>query len=280
VIPWIYPFFIDVDNFYVMNKKINTFAASEWRPDNMIGHKIIELDSIDSTNSYAIRLLLKEQVEEGTVIWAREQLAGRGQNENRWDSDPGKNLTFTTILFPRFLDPSRQFLLNKMVSLGILDFVREFAREARIKWPNDIYIGDRKVSGILIENKIVGPLMEASFVGIGININQTRWAEDVPNPVSLIELLRHEMILREALQRVCGHLELRRSLLVAEEYALLDEDYGSCLFGLGKWMEFRIGINIFEGMITGVDDFGRLHMIDREQKPHTYLHKEIEYIIP
>jgi BirA family biotin operon repressor/biotin-[acetyl-CoA-carboxylase] ligase len=127
-------------------------------------NRIIELDSIDSTNSFAERLIKEKEVQEGIIIWAHEQTAGKGQGENVWLSEPGKNLTLSMILYPRFLPVDRQFLLNKAISLGVIDFVHTLLppESVKIKWPNDICQNYSKLGGILISNIITGNYFSTS----------------------------------------------------------------------------------------------------------------------
>src|ERR1035437_922779 len=115
---------------------------------------LIKPMSVDSTNNYASKLLNNHKVEEGTVIWAEEQTRGKGQEENQWESEKGKNLTFSLGLFPRFLKIEELFYLSKSISLGVAGFLGKYIDRVSIKWPNDIYAGDRKITGILIENCI------------------------------------------------------------------------------------------------------------------------------
>ncbi len=266
----------------------------------MIGSPIFELERVDSTNEYASTLLTKTKLAEGTVIWAHEQFAGKGQNNNKWESEPGKNLTFTIILKPHFLSPTRQFLLNKAISLGVLDFIHthlffsdsdmpagsvarhhtEFWNHLlQIKWPNDIYIDSHKIAGILIENQIRGNLIDTSVAGIGVNINQTEYGKGIPNPVSLVQLLRREMELKEAMQSICQSLESRYHLLREGKIPQLDIAYNQNLLGFDQWRAFMKDGNKLEGKICGVDEIGRLMIQLRDETVQTYNHKEIEYIL-
>ncbi|MEI7500346.1 MAG: biotin--[acetyl-CoA-carboxylase] ligase [Bacteroidota bacterium] len=260
----------------------------------MIGKTIFELDRVGSTNDYANQVLSKGELDEGTVIWAHEQFAGRGQQNHKWVSKAGKNLTFTVILKPIFLAPDQQFLLNKAVSLGVLDFIRNSLymntfplsnpggsipfHAANIKWPNDIYLGSQKIGGILIEHKIMGSSLESSLAGIGVNINQTRFSSKIPNPVSLIHVLRNEMALKEALLSVCKCLDLRYITLVHDGHESLDQDYNKSLLGFDQWSNFkRDGVSL-EGKIGGVDNLGRLLVETRSGEMLSFNHGEIEQV--
>ena len=254
----------------------------------MIGKTILELDRVDSTNGYANRLFSGEGLEEGVVVWAHEQYAGRGQQFHQWISEPGRNLTFTVVLKPGFLQPDQQFLLNKAVSLGILDFIRNSLAdsaipistpEVTIKWPNDIYIGNKKVGGILIEHKIMGLSIESTLAGIGININQTSFPSELPNPVSLFQILGAEINLKKALADICKHLDARYRTLRTKGGDLLDRDYRGALLGFGQWRNFTCNGEILEGKIGGVDDLGRLLMETRTGKVLYFNHGEVEYLL-
>jgi len=249
----------------------------------MIGKSILELSRVDSTNGYANQLLNQGELDEGTVIWAHEQFAGRGQHDNHWISEAGKNLTFTVVIKPLFLAPDQQFLLNKAVALGVVDFVRNSlgvnsSPGISIKWPNDIYIHDKKAGGILIEHKIMGSVLVTSLAGIGININQTEFASHLPNPVSLIHLLREEMELREALLVLCGFIDQRYVTLRNSGSTNLDLDYHHCLLGFEQWRYFSCSGDRMEGKITGVDNIGRLLVESRTGEVLHFNHKEIEYV--
>ena len=253
----------------------------------MIGNRIIELDTVDSTNNYANRIFGSGAFEDGVVINARQQLAGRGQQDHGWTGEAGKNLTLTVCLRPRFLAPDRQFQLNKAIALGVLDFIRSYMLPAHlishagthIKWPNDIYLGYSKIGGILIENKIMGPILESSIAGIGVNINQTTFPPDIPNPVSLVQLLGHETDLKDALFCLCRFLDRRYSELRKGEPGKPDPEFDENLMGFDQWRNFMIDGLQTEGRIRGVDSFGRLliEFLTGEIRP--FSHREVEYIL-
>ncbi len=259
----------------------------------MIGNTIIELRKTASTNQYAAALLDQGHPEEGTVIRAHEQYAGRGQGSHTWSSDPGKNLTFSLILFPTFLPAGRQFMLNKAISLGILDFAyealylqpenkkagRKRQVSIQIKWPNDLYLDSRKAGGVLMEHRIQGAHLAASVIGIGLNINQVEFSEDIPNPVSLKSLTGQDYNLTDALRSVCRAIELRYLILKSTGGTGLDEEYRRHLLGFGQWMEFSRKEGPMEGKVTGVDDLGRLLVEGSDGVTVAYKHQEIFFRI-
>ena len=254
----------------------------------MIGNKIIELNRVDSTNTYANLIIAENDFDDGVVIWTQEQFAGRGQHDHHWTSEAGKNLTCTVCLKPDFLAPDRQFQLNKAISLGVLDFIRHFLNHpslgfpavvCSIKWPNDIYVGDQKIGGILIEHKIMGSILTTSIAGIGVNVNQTRFAPDIPNPVSLIHILRHEILLKDALQSLCGYLDTRYVQLKQSDRKNLDLEFDQHLLGFNQWRKFsKDGVQM-EGKINGVDNYGRLKIETPNNEILFFSHKEIEYVL-
>lgn len=151
--------------------------------------EIIELDTVQSTSAYLSNIA--DTANHGTVVTAREQTAGRGQRGNSWEAEPGKNITLSLLIKPEGLHPSKQFVISQAVSIAIVTMLDRFipTEEVSIKWPNDIYVGDRKICGILIESTITGTIVNRCIVGIGLNVNQEHFVSDAPNPVSLRQLL-------------------------------------------------------------------------------------------
>ena len=171
---------------------------------------IIWRDTCPSTNSDPA--VLDPEAPHGLVVAAREQTAGRGQRGNTWESGPGLNLSFSIVLRPAGIHPARQFCISEAVALAVAETVEEeLCRNGvddpvYVKWPNDIYVGDRKICGILIENTITGTHIDKSIVGIGLNVNQREFLSDAPNPVSLIQLTARETPLDSLLDRLTARL--------------------------------------------------------------------------
>jgi BirA family transcriptional regulator, biotin operon repressor / biotin---[acetyl-CoA-carboxylase] ligase len=249
----------------------------------MTGFKqtIIELDKVNSTNDYASSLLKTREIPEGTVIWAMEQYEGKGLGANTWESEPGKNLTFSMILHPAFLLPENQFCLNEAVSMGVLDFTRSLipAEKNSLKWPNDIYSGNRKLGGILINNIISGTRFETSIVGIGLNINQTEFPANIPNPISVKQILRKETDLTAALNGICMHIKQRYSQLQDDDPAGLHKEYCKNLLGFESWRMYKAGDQEIEGKITGVDGSGRLSVEFKDGHVREFDHQQIEFLL-
>jgi BirA family transcriptional regulator, biotin operon repressor / biotin---[acetyl-CoA-carboxylase] ligase len=242
--------------------------------------RIIEMDCVDSTNNYATSALKDPISAEGKIIWSHEQTDGKGQGENKWISEPGKNLTISMILYPRFLPVESQFLLNKSVSLAVLDFVHTLlpAGAFKIKWPNDIYSGNLKLGGILIHNTISGSFFDASIIGIGVNINQTRFDPALPNPVSIRQLQSVDTDIGFALRVLIGKLDQRYDQLKKGYYSLLDVEYRKHLLGIDEERNFTDGIVSFNGFIRDVDIFGHLIIETTDNRKLIFSHKEIDML--
>jgi len=244
--------------------------------------RIIRLQSIHSTNDYLTEKLRNKIItSEGTVVVAMEQTLGKGMDKNTWESEPGKNLTFSFLLKPDFLRADQQFMLNKAVSLGVCDFVRTYINNqiVTIKWPNDIYIQDKKIAGILISNTIEGNELSHAVVGIGININQQQFPHTVHNPVSLSIALRRELDLEELLTDLLFWLENRYEQLIKNDWTIISENYLDSLYRMNEQhLYFYNGERILAS-ITGISDYGQLQLITSNQEKLECDFKEIKFII-
>lgn len=219
----------------------------------------------------------------GAVISARRQSAGRGQRGNTWEAEPYANLTFSMLLRPSVIEASRQFEMSMIVSLAVCAALEKASGERfMVKWPNDIYAGDKKVCGILIENSLAGRRIGHSVVGIGINVNQRRFVSDAPNPVSLINLTGRSYDLESLLVSVCDAI-----LIALDTYesspdpVVLTAAYRSRLWrgeGFHYWHD--VGRDeIFEAEIADVAASGILTLKDREGACRSYAFKEVSAVL-
>ena len=231
---------------------------------------------LPSTNDEAV----KPCYGEGDIIVAERQTAGRGQRGHRWESAEQQNLTFTLVLEPTFLEPARQFLLSEAVALGVRDMLSEYGITARIKWTNDIYVGDRKIAGILIEHKLQGAAIARTIAGIGLNVNQMAFSADLPNPISMRQVRHFEFDREEVLACLGSHLMARYEQLRGGDVESLQEDYHENLFRLGalNWFALPDGRR-FRGTIRGVEPSGALRVEDEKRVECSYLFKEIEFLL-
>jgi BirA family biotin operon repressor/biotin-[acetyl-CoA-carboxylase] ligase len=236
-------------------------------------------DETDSTNNYANRLIMTESSEEGTAVLTYFQSSGRGQQGNSWESEPSKNLLLSIILRPVFISAENQFILSKTISLGIVDFLSEETENVTIKWPNDIYKGNQKIAGILIENAIMASNIVTSVAGIGLNINQMIFTSDAPNPVSLKMITGVNYPLSEIAEKVYERVMNRYEMLKMGGRKKIEHDYLSNLYRFGEWHWYKSGNKVLEGRICGIGEFGRLLIAKRSGQINSYNFKEVEYII-
>ncbi len=244
----------------------------------VIGSKKIFIERLSSTNSHAAWLLRKGKVQEGTVICAGYQTAGRGQGNNRWESETGKNLLFSIVLYPVTIRAEKQFSISRMISLGIRDFLLAFSKDVFVKWPNDIYVRNDKIAGILIENAIIKSEIEHTIAGIGININQTKFPGDIPNPASLKTVTGRDHDIEKCLDDILACLDKRYRQLGYDKKNALDKEYLTALYRYDQWTEFQDSRGIFEGRIIAVTDSGRLQIEDRRSRTYEYEHGEVNFL--
>lgn len=236
-----------------------------------------EIPEVDSTNLYVERIIGNKSVPEGSVVYTFNQTAGIGQGENKWESEPYKNLIATIILNPIFLDPASQFYLTMVVSLATCDTIDYFLETANtlIKWPNDIFCRHHKVAGILIKNFISGPRISSTIAGIGLNINQTVF-KNAPNAISLKILSGKEYDVKTVLTK--WHT------FVSQYYYQLKHDkdtlrnlYLSKLYLKDIYADFLIHNVKIQASILGIDQHGQLELTDSSGKIYTCGLKEIVF---
>lgn len=233
-------------------------------PNSLFIGKVAKfLKNVDSTNSHAKLLLSKSNPIEGTVIYAANQQAGRGQIGSSWQSEPDKNLLLSIILYPKFLSASAQFMLNKVVCLAATDVLCGMGldrQQVKIKWPNDIYVGNRKIGGILIENQLKGNNLHHSVVGLGLNINQFEFDRSLPNPTSVYLQIGETKSITSALNRYCESLEPYYLQLKAANYRSINRFYLERLLGFQAWRNFHLVAENqqIRAKIMGVNDYGQL----------------------
>lgn len=234
----------------------NTFSGL------FVGQNVVRLARIDSTNNFLkSQLSNSTPVHEGTVILAEEQLAGRGQQNNVWHSHPGKNLTFSILLKPSFLNIGQQFLLNKAISIAINEVLETIiGKEAKIKWPNDLYVSDKKVGGILIENILQGDKWKYAIIGIGLNVNQASFPPGLTNATSLIKILHTDYDLEILLSQICNNIEAWYLKLKFSKINDIEQTYISKLYRLNKETNYRSKDEILKGSLVNVNQLGQLEL--------------------
>ena len=241
----------------------------------------IKVSQTASTNTYLSRLAAT--MPGGTVIYTPSQTAGRGQKGNSWESEDGKNLTFSHLLKRPPVKARDQFYLSEAAALAVVEALTAEAGDGfSVKWPNDVYWHDQKACGMLIENSLDGSDIATSIVGIGINVNQERFLSDAPNPVSLINITGHEHDLMALLGRVCSRIErFVDSLSDEDARKSLHQQYMAALYRNDGQMhpyEDAEG-NRFMASVAGIAPDGTLTLRHDDGTTHDYLFKQVKHII-
>jgi BirA family biotin operon repressor/biotin-[acetyl-CoA-carboxylase] ligase len=216
---------------------------------------------------------------DGDVIVARYQTAGRGQRGRTWSSRAGENLMFSVVLDTSFLRVTEQFLLLQTVALALTDIFSDYGLDARIKWTNDIYVGDCKITGVLIDHSSAGERLVRSGVGIGINVNQTTFEEWLPNPTSMAREVGHTLDTGEVLERFYTRLTGRLGQLKRGERERISRDYHSRIYRLDTPARYALPDGTeFRGTIRGVQPSGEL-ILDDGTTLRNFLYREVSFII-
>ncbi|MCF6360661.1 MAG: biotin--[acetyl-CoA-carboxylase] ligase [Cyclobacteriaceae bacterium] len=232
------------------------------------------LPSCHSTNEAATDLLTNG-LEEGTLVITDNQTNGKGQRGNFWEAEPFKNLTFSLILKPSFLPIQNQFKLTQIISTGIASAVQSFvSKTVKIKWPNDIYVGNKKVGGILIQNNVKGNRIDYSVIGIGLNVNQAGFT--TPNAISLMNMLGESLDLNKVLEELTSSIFAQYSLLKKGETKHIEDEYHQLLYQLKEFKNYEAKER-FVGKIIGVDPLGRL-LIETGTSVKCFQNQEVKFL--
>jgi BirA family biotin operon repressor/biotin-[acetyl-CoA-carboxylase] ligase len=244
-----------------------------------IGKVLLHFDSLPSTNAYAQEIVSKSRPSEGTVVLTDHQTEGRGQIGSIWQSKPGQNLTFSIILYPKFLPVQRQFALSQAISLAIRDFLaQKTTKTVSVKWPNDIYIGTKKVCGILIQNTLSGKKIQSSIIGIGLNINQDQFADSFGNASSLHLETGIQFDLQGSLSGLIRSIESYYFQLKSGQLPKIQASYLQHLYLFQQPATFRKpGAQPFKAKIVDINPLGQLGL-ESQGKRLFYNIKEIQLI--
>ena len=234
----------------------------------------IHIAETDSTN----RWLRTEggTLSDAKVVVADYQTAGRGQGTNTWESERGMNLTCSIGLCPEGVKASRQFLLSMAISVALTRTLQALPCSISIKWPNDIYAGDRKICGILIENTLQGDRIKDCIIGIGLNVNQRVFVSDAPNPTSMALESGHDFDREVVLKALLGHFG---QLLTNWDEELIRATYRQLLYRREGVFPYRDGEGCFRASLAGVEDDGHLLLQDTEGRQRRYAFKEVTFVI-
>jgi BirA family biotin operon repressor/biotin-[acetyl-CoA-carboxylase] ligase len=244
----------------------------------IIGSNLLFFENLPSTNTYTADLLKKGSLQEGTIVFTNYQSAGRGYSKNRWENEDGKNLLISIVLIPSFINPEDQFQISMTISLGICDFLMRYIHDCSIKWPNDIYVNNDKIAGIIIESSVSGNQIESTVAGIGLNINQEKFISNAPNPVSLTLLTGRSYDLISCINQLATDIDKRYKQLIAGNSEEIKKEYVSKLYRLNEWCEFRDNKEIYTGRVLTIGEYGRIKIEKQNGEINSYSFKEIEFI--
>ncbi len=236
------------------------------------------LDTVDSTNNYAMAKVHAGMAKHGNAYYAALQTAGKGQRGKVWESAVNQNITLSIVLQTQAINASQQFYLSVAVALGAYDFFSKYARaQTTIKWPNDIYWCDRKAGGILIENIFHGNKWRYAVAGIGININQSSFSPQLKNPVSLSQVTGDVYDAVQLARELHVHVLERFTALEQKQYKGFLEEYNCLLYGAGKNIKLKKGAVVFDTKIVKVNEAGQLVTMDTTE--HRFDFGEIEWVL-
>ncbi len=234
------------------------------------------LDSVDSTNNYAMDMVHAGMAKHGKLWFTPYQTAGKGQRGKNWTSAAGKNIAMSLVLEPERLQITSQFHLSAAVAISCFDFFSSRAGdETKIKWPNDLYWRDRKAGGVLIENVLQGKSWKWAVVGIGININQTEFDGGLLNPVSLKQITGKNFDIVSLAKELHNLLMKNLAALKANDEVI--ERYNEYLYKRNQLVNLKREEQVFETMIKGVSDAGRLITVDAVEREFDF--GEVEWVI-
>jgi BirA family biotin operon repressor/biotin-[acetyl-CoA-carboxylase] ligase len=235
---------------------------------------------VDSTNNYAMAQATEGRASHGTLFFAYDQWAGKGQRGRSWTSTPGENIVLSAVLEPLALQPAQAFSLSVCVALACHDLFSRYAgpESTSIKWPNDLYWNDRKAGGILIENHFQGDRWPLAIVGMGININQVDFAPTARNPVSLRQITGRSFQAAELARELGTCLDLRYSALVEKDAATQLTEYNSKLYRHKQTIRLKKDNAVFETVVQGVSARGQL--LTRDVMDREFSFGEVEWVIP
>jgi BirA family biotin operon repressor/biotin-[acetyl-CoA-carboxylase] ligase len=241
--------------------------------------QIIQPEKISSTSSYLKELLKRQKLPECSVVITSNQTEGRGQPGNKWDSQPGKNLTFSIVLYPEMINASSQFIISQTIVVALTEVLCTFAEPFFIKWPNDIYFEDRKLGGILIENSLQGLVIEQCVAGIGLNINQENFPRELPNPISIKNITGKNSDLHLLFQSLYQSLIDYYNVLTENKTDVIIEKYMKRLYRSHGMHSYRDSGGLFNAEISGISPTGHLFLKRENGKISKYAFKEVEFIL-
>lgn len=241
--------------------------------------QIIEFEEIDSTNLYLKNRLLNDSVDEFTVVTANFQTKGRGQMGNTWNANRGDNLLFSILIYPHMVLANKQFVISQIIALAVSNVLSSIVDNIKVKWPNDIYWNNKKIAGILIENNLRGTSVDSSVIGVGININQKMFAEDLINPVSLSIITGKKHEKEEILDKILIEFGCLYNELKTNNGINIKSKYLANLYRAQGYHWYKDAKGNFEAKIKDVQPTGHLVLsVQGDVEDRVYAFKEVQFI--
>jgi BirA family biotin operon repressor/biotin-[acetyl-CoA-carboxylase] ligase len=242
-------------------------------------HSFIFDEQVGSTNARAAELLQTQKLPEGTVVYTNAQTAGVGLGENKWLSEPGKNITASVVLYPDFLPAEEQFKLTMVISVSVCNMLESLDSifKPQIKWPNDIYLNHRKVAGMLIKNNISGNTIAQTIAGLGLNVNQTKFDSRAPLAVSLAMISGKGYKIFDLLTKWHTALDHTYHLLKSGKEDGLEQAYLERFYRLNQWANFTIHGESLRARITGIGEYGMLQLTGEDERKFSCGLKEVVF---
>lgn len=247
--------------------------------DNSPTFEVIELHTVDSTNNF-LHFYQPRTPKEMIVATTEYQSTGKGQRGNSWESEAGQNLLFSIRIHPRHICVHDQFILSQIIALSVKQALDDYHPDISIKWPNDIYAGQKKIAGILIENTLTGKQIDTCIIGVGININQPVFHSGAPNPVSLYQLTGQQTERTFILEQVVGSFRQLYTTIEkdVEKRKEITEKYVKALIYGNEWHEFIDAQGAFRARFTEVEPDGHLVLVDEKGQHRRYTFKEVKHV--
>ena len=246
--------------------------------NNIEKPRLIHLNETDST-SKALKIISEnEELPSGSMAYADFQTAGRGQRGNLWESEAGKNLIFSILFRPLDVPANMPFVISEMISLSVKFTLDKYIPDISVKWPNDIYHKDKKITGILIENTIHQEKISQSIIGIGININQTEFRSNAPNPTSMMLITGCTFDIMDIMEEFRQEFAIQSQRLNDKCFDPIHKDYLNSLYRKEGFHKYRDSTGIFEASIHDIDPTGQLVLKRSNGIYSHYNFKEVEYI--
>ena len=246
---------------------------------NRIAPQLVHVAETDSTNRYLRMITETERLVSGSIVLADYQTAGRGVSGSSWESEAGKNLTFSVLFYPEDIPANRSFVIAEMASLSVKFTLDEYIHDVTVKWPNDVYCGDKKITGILIENTLFQGKITQSIIGIGINVNQHLFHSDAPNPVSMAQVAGLEFDrmtvmnnFRQKFMEQCGRLSKPYN------FARVHDDYLNALYRKTGFHSYRDDQGAFDAVLHDIESTGHLLLKRVDGSISRYAFKEVSFL--